>query len=68
MVLARDAGRRVVPRAGCRWPRALRGKWLGLALLVVVLFAYELFDLWELPRADGVARARLLRRGAGRST
>lgn len=50
MVLARDAGRRVVqPRL--HWPRRLRGKWIGLVLLVLVLFAYELFDLWELPRA-----------------
>jgi polyferredoxin len=50
MVLARDAGRRLIaPRLA--WPRALRGKWLGAALLVAVLFIYELFDLWELPRA-----------------
>ena len=34
-----------------RWPRWLRGKWLGLALLVLVLFSYELFDLWSMPRA-----------------
>jgi len=50
MVLARDAGRRVYHPA-LRWPRRLRGKWLGLALLVLVLFSYELFDLWSLPRA-----------------
>jgi polyferredoxin len=50
MILARDAGRRFVhPRL--RWPRQLRGKWLGLGLLVAVLFSYELFDLWEQPRA-----------------
>ena len=50
MVLARDAGRRLVaPRLA--WPRVLRGKWLGAALLVAVLFVYELFDLWALPRA-----------------
>ena len=50
MMLARDAARRVVaPR--WRWPRVLRGKWLGVVLLAGVLFAYELFDLWELPRA-----------------
>lgn len=50
MVLARDMTRRVVHPA-LRWPRWLRGKWLGLALLVLVLFAYELFDLWSQPRA-----------------
>jgi polyferredoxin len=50
MVLARDAGRRVF-HARLAWPRRLRGKWLGLALLVGVLFAYELFDLWAQPRA-----------------
>src|SRR5262245_44400032 len=33
MVLARDIGRRVFHPAW-RWPRRLRGKWLGLALLV----------------------------------
>ena len=50
MVLARDAGRRVF-HARLRWPRALRGKWLGIALLVAVLYAYELFDVWSLPAA-----------------
>ena len=50
MVLARDAGRRMVaPRF--TWPRRLRGKWAGIVLLTLVLFAYELFDLWSLPRA-----------------
>ncbi|HEY9463459.1 MAG TPA: hypothetical protein VIR54_10240 [Vicinamibacterales bacterium] len=50
MVLARDVSRRIVHPA-LRWPRWLRGKWLGLALLVFVLFSYELFDLWSQPRA-----------------
>ena len=50
MVLARDVGRRFGHPAW-RWPRRLRGKWLGLALLVLVLFGYELFDLWAMPRA-----------------
>ena len=50
MVLARDVGRRFFHPA-LRWPRRLRGKWLGLALLVGVLFWYELFDLWAQPRA-----------------
>ena len=49
-VLVRDAGRRL--RApGRHWPRWLRVKWVGIALFVVVLFVYELFDLWALPRA-----------------
>ena len=49
-VLVRDAARR--GRApGWRWPRWLRTKWIGLALFAGVLFAYELFDLWALPRA-----------------
>jgi ferredoxin len=49
-VLVRDAGRRL--RApSLTWPRSLRRKWIGIALVVAVLFAYELFDLWALPRA-----------------
>jgi ferredoxin len=32
-----------------RWPRALRSKWLAVGLLVLVLFAYELFGLWSSP-------------------
>ncbi len=48
-VLVRDAGRRLVPPP-LRWPRRLRTKWFGVALLVAVLFVYELFDLWALPR------------------
>ena len=50
MVLARDAGRRLAaPRFS--WPRALRTKWIGLALLAAVLFSYELFDWWQRPAA-----------------
>ena len=49
-VLVRDAARRLhAPTA--RWPRWLRRKWPALALFVAVLFVYELFDLWALPRA-----------------
>jgi polyferredoxin len=49
-VLARDAGRRIhAPRVTL--PRWLRTKWIGIALFVAVLFCYELFDLWALPRA-----------------
>jgi polyferredoxin len=36
-------------RPNQRWPRALRNKWLALAGLVGMLFAYELFDLWASP-------------------
>ena len=50
MVLARDVTRRVAHPA-LRWPRWLRGKWLGIVLLAAVLFTYELFDLWSQPRA-----------------
>jgi ferredoxin len=49
-VLVRDAGRRVRP-PWLSFPRWLRTKWIGIALLVAVLFCYELFDLWALPRA-----------------
>lgn len=49
-VLARDVGRRLRAPSS-RWPRWLRTKWIGIALFVGVLFTYELFDLWALPRA-----------------
>jgi len=32
-----------------RWPRWLRSKWLSLGLFVLILYAYELFDLWSSP-------------------
>jgi ferredoxin len=31
------------------WPRALRNKWVSVALFVLILFTYELFDLWSSP-------------------
>ena len=49
-VLVRDRGRRLLTPSR-RWPRRLRVKWIGIALFVGVLFTYELFDLWALPRA-----------------
>ena len=49
-MLVRDAGRRLHAPTR-RWPRRLRTKWIGIALFVAVLFTYELFDLWALPRA-----------------
>jgi hypothetical protein len=50
MVAVRDVARRFVPQRWI-WPRALRNKWLSIALLVGVLFGYELFDWWGSPRA-----------------
>lgn len=32
-----------------RWPQALRNKWLALAGLIGIVYAYELFDLWATP-------------------
>ena len=49
-VLVRDMGRRLHPPARL-WPKQLRGKWLAIVLFAGVLFSYELFDLWALPRA-----------------
>lgn len=37
-----------------RLPRALRNKWTGLALLVLVLFLYEALDLWASPSATAI--------------
>jgi polyferredoxin len=49
-VRVRDWGRRV--HAPSRhWPAFVRGKSVSLVLFVAVLFCYELFDLWALPRA-----------------
>ena len=48
MMLVRDLARRVItPRH--QWPRALRNKWTAVALFAAGLFAYEQFDLWNLP-------------------
>jgi hypothetical protein len=49
-VLVRDAGRRFAPPT-FTFPRRLRTKWIAIALFLAVLFCYELFDLWALPRA-----------------
>jgi ferredoxin len=47
-MLVRNAARRLFqPRFN--WPRALRNKWISVALFVVILFTYELFDLWSSP-------------------
>jgi hypothetical protein len=47
-MLARNMMRRLV-RPRFNWPRRLRNKWIPVALLVLVLFAYELFGLWSSP-------------------
>jgi hypothetical protein len=48
MMLPRNIARRFFkPRLN--WPRWLRNKWLSVSLLVLFLFAYELFDLWSSP-------------------
>jgi polyferredoxin len=52
-ILVRDWGRRLHLPSRV-WPSRLRGKWIAIGLLVAVLFSYELFDLWALPRATAV--------------
>ncbi len=46
--LARDLVRRVVPTK-FRWPRGLRSKWLPAALMVLFLWAYDAYKLWDSP-------------------
>jgi hypothetical protein len=47
-LLLRNVARRMFqPRFN--WPRALRNKWISVALFVAILFCYELFDLWSSP-------------------
>src|SRR5580704_8645923 len=47
-MLVRQAARRLFkPRF--TWPRPLRNKWLSVGLFVLILFTYELFDLWSSP-------------------
>lgn len=47
-MLPRQLARRL-RSPGRNWPRRLRNKWLSLGLFVLILFAYELFDLWGSP-------------------
>jgi len=47
-MLFRELGRRLGLRQRS-WPRALRSKWLGIALLVLFFWAYEVFSLWDRP-------------------
>ena len=52
-LLPREVARRwFAPR--WEWPRALRNKWPAIGLFVLVLFLYELFDLWANPWWTGV--------------
>jgi hypothetical protein len=52
-ILVRDWGRRL-HRPVRHWPARWRGKWMAAALFAVTLFAYELFDLWALPRVTAM--------------
>lgn len=47
-MLPRQIARRFI-RPRLNWPRWLRSKWFALALFILFLFAYELFDLWGSP-------------------
>ena len=52
-LLPREVARRwFAPR--WEWPKALRNKWPAIGLFVLVLFLYELFDLWSSPWWTGV--------------
>lgn len=47
-MLVRNAARKLfTPR--WNWPQSLRNKWMSVALLIAILFVYELFDLWSSP-------------------
>jgi ferredoxin len=47
-MLVRQVARRFF-RPRFTWPRALRNKWISVALFILILFTYELFDLWSSP-------------------
>ena len=49
-LVPRELGRRFLPAAR-RWPRALRSKWLAIAVLLAYLCAYEVAGLWSSPFA-----------------
>jgi cytochrome c oxidase assembly factor CtaG/ferredoxin len=46
----RDMARKVIP-PGAQWPRQFRTKWLPFALILIYLWAYEAFSLWNKPRS-----------------
>jgi len=47
-MLPRELARRLFKPAS-NWPLRLRNKWLSISLFVLILFSYELFDLWGSP-------------------
>jgi cytochrome c oxidase assembly factor CtaG len=47
-ILPRTLARRWLP-AGRNWPQWLRNKWLAVLLMVLFLWAYEAFSLWDSP-------------------
>src|SRR5680860_257988 len=47
-MLPRRLAKRFMPAAR-HWPRALRSKWMAIALLFLFLWAYEGFNLWASP-------------------
>jgi hypothetical protein len=47
-MLPRQLARRFI-RPRYNWPKKLRNKWFSIALFILILFAYELFDLWSSP-------------------
>ncbi len=47
-MFVRELGRRLGLRQRS-WPRALRSKWLAIALLVFFFWGYEAFHLWDRP-------------------
>ncbi len=47
-MLVRQWARRLI-RPRFNWPAALRNKWLSAGLFALILFVYELFDLWSSP-------------------
>ncbi len=47
-MLPREVGKRLFAPTR-RWPSPLRSKWLAASLLLVYLWAYEVFGLWDSP-------------------
>ena len=47
-MLPRDSGSPLA-HGDPRWPTWLRNKWLSVMLLVIFLWAYEVFALWDSP-------------------
>lgn len=47
-MLPRTLARKLLPQP-FTWPRPLRNKWLAIGLLIVFLWAYEAFALWDSP-------------------